>query len=180
MMRGILRQLLGAAGYNVFTADSAETAVDIFSANEIVLTLTDIKMSGRDGLQLLDQIKSVDEDAIVPCAPDPHGLDSGGAEIDAPALVMRCHARALFFGKSRVGIDRNQDARSPASRRAALSSAPPAATPTVQYPSPWFGSSPWTHSTWRSNTPPWTRCPCTPPPCRRTQSSLHARHPATE
>ena len=65
MMRGILRQLIEGAGYNVFTADSAETAVEIFSVNEIVITLTDIKMSGRDGLQLLDQIKSVDEDAIV-------------------------------------------------------------------------------------------------------------------
>ena len=65
MMRVILRQLLGNAGYDVFTADSAETAIEIFSANEISITLTDIKMSGRDGLELLDQIKSIDENAIV-------------------------------------------------------------------------------------------------------------------
>ena len=65
MMRVILRQLLGDAGYSVFTADSAENAIEIFSANDIALTLTDIKMSGRDGLQLLDQIKSIDQDASV-------------------------------------------------------------------------------------------------------------------
>ena len=65
LMRAILRQLLQTAGYDVFTADSAENAIEIFSANEIILTLTDIKMSGRDGLELLDQIKAVDEDAIV-------------------------------------------------------------------------------------------------------------------
>lgn len=65
MMRAILRQLLSGAGYNVFTADSSETAIDVFSANDITITLSDIKMPGRDGLFLLDQIKSIDEDAIL-------------------------------------------------------------------------------------------------------------------
>lgn len=65
MMRAILRQLLEAAGFSVFTADSAETAFEIFSTNNIVITLTDIKMAGRGGLALLDQIKSVDMEAMV-------------------------------------------------------------------------------------------------------------------
>lgn len=65
MMRGILRQLLEAAGFNVFTADSSEAALEIFASNEIVITLTDIKMSGQDGLALLDHIKSVDDEAVV-------------------------------------------------------------------------------------------------------------------
>ncbi len=65
MMRSILRQLLDAAGFEVFTADSAETAIDVFTSNDILITLTDIKMAGRDGLFLLDQIKSIDEEAIV-------------------------------------------------------------------------------------------------------------------
>jgi DNA-binding NtrC family response regulator len=65
MMRSILRQLLEADGFKVFTADSAETAIAIFSNNEIVITLTDIKMSGRDGIELLDQIKTIDNEAVV-------------------------------------------------------------------------------------------------------------------
>lgn len=65
MMRSILRQLLDAAGFEVFTANSAETAIDVFTSNDILITLTDIKMAGRDGLFLLDQIKSIDEEAIV-------------------------------------------------------------------------------------------------------------------
>jgi two-component system NtrC family response regulator len=65
LMRSILRQLLEDEGGNVFTADSAENALEIFSANEIDVTLTDIKMSGMDGLELLDQIKSIDDEAIV-------------------------------------------------------------------------------------------------------------------
>jgi DNA-binding NtrC family response regulator len=65
LMRNILRELLESAGFDVFTADSAENAIEIFIANEILITLTDIKMSGKDGLALLDQLKSIDEEAIV-------------------------------------------------------------------------------------------------------------------
>lgn len=65
LMRNILRELLESAGFNVFTADSSETAIEIFTANDILITLTDIKMSGKDGLALLDQIKSIDHEAAV-------------------------------------------------------------------------------------------------------------------
>jgi DNA-binding NtrC family response regulator len=65
LMRSILRQLLTDSGYNVFTADSAETALQIFAENDIGVTLTDIKMAGRDGIELLGQIKSISEEAMV-------------------------------------------------------------------------------------------------------------------
>lgn len=65
LMRSILRQLLEAEGYAVFTADSAENALEIYSTNDVAATLTDIKMAGMDGLELLDRIKTVDEEAIV-------------------------------------------------------------------------------------------------------------------
>jgi len=65
LMRVILRQLLEAEGFRVLTADSAENALTLFAGEEIAVTLTDIKMAGMDGLALLDQIKTVDEEAIV-------------------------------------------------------------------------------------------------------------------
>lgn len=65
LMRTILRSLLEDEGYQVFTADSSETALEIFPQNDISVTLTDIKMAGMDGLALLDRIKSVDEHALV-------------------------------------------------------------------------------------------------------------------
>ncbi len=65
LMRSILRQLLEDVGYNVLTADSAETALEIFPSNNVDVTITDIKMSGMDGLHLLDHLKSIDENAIV-------------------------------------------------------------------------------------------------------------------
>ncbi|MGI8668880.1 MAG: sigma-54-dependent transcriptional regulator [Aridibacter sp.] len=65
LMRSILRQLLEDEGYEVLTADSAENALEIFPANNVAVTLTDIKMSGMDGLDLLDNLKAVDENASV-------------------------------------------------------------------------------------------------------------------
>ncbi|MBS1792512.1 MAG: sigma-54-dependent Fis family transcriptional regulator [Acidobacteria bacterium] len=65
LMRSILRQLLEEEGYQVFTADSAETALEIFGAAEIDVTLTDVRMGGMDGLELLSKIRAVDEDALV-------------------------------------------------------------------------------------------------------------------
>ena len=65
LMRTILRTLLEGEGYEVFSADSAEAALRIFPNHDIAVTLTDIKMAGMDGLALLDQIKSMDENAIV-------------------------------------------------------------------------------------------------------------------
>lgn len=65
LMRSILRQLLEDEGYEVFTAGSAEMALEIFPSGDIDVTLTDIKMSGIDGLELLSRIKAVDEDALV-------------------------------------------------------------------------------------------------------------------
>lgn len=65
LMRSILRQLLEEEGYHVITADSTENALEIFPTVEIAVTLTDIKMSGMDGLELLDRIKILDEDALV-------------------------------------------------------------------------------------------------------------------
>jgi two-component system, NtrC family, response regulator HydG len=65
LMRAILRELLTNAGYDVFSADSAETALTIFAENEIAVTLTDIKMPGRDGLELLAQLRNIDNSAVV-------------------------------------------------------------------------------------------------------------------
>lgn len=65
LMRSILRQLLEDEGFSVLSADSAENALQIFAAEDVAVTLTDIKMAGMDGLELLDRIKTVDEDALV-------------------------------------------------------------------------------------------------------------------
>ncbi|HMT09662.1 MAG TPA: sigma-54 dependent transcriptional regulator [Pyrinomonadaceae bacterium] len=65
LMRNIVRKLFEDVGFEIFTADSAETALALFSSNNIDVVLTDIKMSGANGLTLLDQIKDISPETAV-------------------------------------------------------------------------------------------------------------------
>jgi DNA-binding NtrC family response regulator len=65
LMRAILTRLLEEAGYRVVAAPNAEEALERFAAEDIALTLTDIRMAGMDGLTLLDHIKNIDAEALV-------------------------------------------------------------------------------------------------------------------
>ena len=65
LMRSILRRLLEDSGYDVVTAADAESALTAFGDHDISVTLSDIKMAGMDGIELLDRIKGVDADALI-------------------------------------------------------------------------------------------------------------------
>lgn len=65
LMRAILTRLLKEAGYRVATANSAETALELFAAEDVAVTLTDIRMGEMDGLALLDNIKNIDSEALI-------------------------------------------------------------------------------------------------------------------
>ncbi|HEY0384815.1 MAG TPA: sigma-54 dependent transcriptional regulator, partial [Pyrinomonadaceae bacterium] len=65
LMRAILTRLLEEAGYKVAAAASAEEALEKFAAEDVAVTLTDIRMAGMDGLALLDRIKDIDAEALV-------------------------------------------------------------------------------------------------------------------
>ncbi len=64
-MRAILARLLTEAGYRVTPVASAEEALERFAAEDVAVTLTDIRMAGMDGLTLLDRIKDIDAEAMV-------------------------------------------------------------------------------------------------------------------
>jgi DNA-binding NtrC family response regulator len=65
LMRVILTRLLEEAGYRVASASNAEEALEHFAAEDVAVTLTDIRMTGMDGLALLDRIKDIDREALV-------------------------------------------------------------------------------------------------------------------
>ncbi|HEY0099093.1 MAG TPA: sigma-54 dependent transcriptional regulator [Pyrinomonadaceae bacterium] len=65
LMRVILSGLLEEAGYRVAAAPNAEEALERFAAEDVAVTLTDIRMAGMDGLALLDRIKDIDGEALV-------------------------------------------------------------------------------------------------------------------
>ncbi|MET0625909.1 MAG: sigma-54 dependent transcriptional regulator [Pyrinomonadaceae bacterium] len=65
LMRAIISRLLEEAGYRVAAVASAEEALEAFAAEDVSVTLTDIRMAGMDGLELLDRVKDIDPEALV-------------------------------------------------------------------------------------------------------------------
>ena len=65
LMRAIIRRLLEGEGYRVADAASAEAALEAFAAEDVAVTLTDIRMAGMDGLALIDHLKDIDAEALV-------------------------------------------------------------------------------------------------------------------
>src|SRR5215213_6421990 len=65
LMRAILVRLLEESGYRVAAAPNAEEALERFVSEDVAVTLTDIRMTGMDGLTLLDRIKDLDAEALV-------------------------------------------------------------------------------------------------------------------
>ena len=64
-IRKVLGISLADSGYQVFTAESGEAALHIFQEQEPTIVLTDIKMPGMDGIELLQRIKGKNPDAEV-------------------------------------------------------------------------------------------------------------------
>lgn len=52
-------------GFTVYTADNGEKALEIFKEKKPPIVITDIKMPGMDGIELLEMIKREDPDAEV-------------------------------------------------------------------------------------------------------------------
>lgn len=65
MILDMLDQILSAAGYEVRTALGGKEALEIFADHPVNLVLTDIKMPGIDGYDLLREIKEKDPDTRI-------------------------------------------------------------------------------------------------------------------
>jgi signal transduction histidine kinase len=64
-IREVLQMPLEDMGYEVLTADNAESALSIFRSRGPDIVLTDIKMPGMDGIELLREIKKERADTEV-------------------------------------------------------------------------------------------------------------------
>jgi len=63
--REILEMILSAEGYEVTTAASGEAAIKFAKERRFDLALTDLKMAGMDGLELLHRLLTIDSSIIV-------------------------------------------------------------------------------------------------------------------
>ena len=64
-IRKVLGISLSDIGYQVFTAENGEQALEIFHRENPPIVLTDIKMPGMDGIELLQKIKHENPDTEV-------------------------------------------------------------------------------------------------------------------
>src|ERR1700704_5490250 len=63
--RDILQEILTSAGYDVTSAASGEAALKFAKERDFDLALTDLKMTGMDGIELLQQLLAIDSSIIV-------------------------------------------------------------------------------------------------------------------
>ena len=56
-MLTLLRNYLTREGYDVTTAPSAETALQLLEEQEVVAVITDLRMPGLDGMRLVREIR---------------------------------------------------------------------------------------------------------------------------
>ena len=64
-IRGILSRVLGQEGYQVTVAESGEEALEIFGKDPHPLVLTDIRMGGMSGMELLTEIRGIHSETQV-------------------------------------------------------------------------------------------------------------------
>src|SRR3982750_829390 len=63
--RDILHDILTSAGYDVTSAASGEAAIKFAKERRFDLALTDLKMTGMDGIELLQHLLALDSSIIV-------------------------------------------------------------------------------------------------------------------
>lgn len=61
----MFKMLLSAYGHEVLTAENGEDGIKLFDAKQPELVMTDIKMPGIDGLEVLSRIKAISPNAEV-------------------------------------------------------------------------------------------------------------------
>lgn len=84
-IRTVMGLSLRDAGYNVLTVPSGEEALELFAKRPIPIVITDIKMPGISGLELLKQIKSTAPETEVI-------LISGHADLDIAIQGLKLEA----------------------------------------------------------------------------------------
>jgi signal transduction histidine kinase len=104
-IRKVLGLTLADAGWNVFPAASAEEALGLFREHDFPIVLTDIKMPGMDGLELLKVLKELKPETEVVLMTGHGDLDLAiqGIKLDAADFVTKpIHDDALDIALARA------------------------------------------------------------------------------
>ena len=71
-------------GYHVACAEDAKVALSVLETESFDIVLTDIKMPGMDGLEMLKRIKAIKKDAVVI-------MMTAFATVDTAVQIGRAH-----------------------------------------------------------------------------------------
>jgi anti-anti-sigma factor len=113
----MFRLTLSAQGYDVFTAENGQEGLEIFSREKPEIVLTDIKMPGMNGVEVLKRIKAIDPAAQVI-------VITGHGDMDLAIQALNLDA-ADFINKP-VQRELLEQALARAQERRKLRDAPPA------------------------------------------------------
>ncbi|QDG53703.1 response regulator [Persicimonas caeni] len=85
-VRRSLRRILQSAGYRCREAGDVDAAVEILERDSIALVLSDIRMPGRSGLELVDHVKKL----------DPHTVCITVTAVDNTSVAVDALARGAY------------------------------------------------------------------------------------
>jgi PAS domain S-box-containing protein len=104
-IRKVMSIALKDAGYVVWIAESGEQGLEIFKSEKPALVLTDIKMPGMDGIEVLRRIKELETDSEVIIITG-HGemeLAISALQLEASDFITKpIHDEALFVALKRA------------------------------------------------------------------------------
>ena len=104
-IRKVVSIALKDAGYEVWTAENGEQGLEIFRRQQPPLVLTDIKMPGIDGIEVLRRIKAMETDSEVIIITG-HGemeLAISALQLEASDFITKpIHDEALFIALKRA------------------------------------------------------------------------------
>ncbi len=87
----MLSLFLEALGYVVLTAENEEIGLEIFNREKPLIVLTDIKMPGKDGFSVLENIKKINPAAqvIVVTGHGDKSLESRAMDLGATRFINK-------------------------------------------------------------------------------------------
>ena len=86
VIRNMLKEHLTDEGFSVVAVPSGEAALEVFREDPNHLVITDIRMGGMSGVQLLEEVKKLDEHALVIIITSHASLDNAVATLKAGAF----------------------------------------------------------------------------------------------
>lgn len=104
-IRKVMSIALRDAGYAVWSAESGERGLEIFKREKPALVLTDIKMPGMDGIEVLRRIKAMgsDSEVIIITGHGEMELAISALQLEASDFITKpIHDEALFVALKRA------------------------------------------------------------------------------